>query len=267
MRFFSGSRPKFCSLAFAICSLPVVAQVKPTIHSDSLRAAVNTTPANSVAGPQTLTPEMRGDIFMARKMFREAVDKYRQMPESAVIDNKIGIAFHQMMLLPLAKKQYERAIKLNPGYSEAINNLGTVYYASKNYGRAISCYKRAIQKSGATAAIYANMGAAYFAKKDYKHSSFYYSEALRLDPDVFERHNGFGTLLQERTITELALFHLYLAKTYAKAGSQERALTYLRKALEEGIKDRGKIPEIPEFAAMKNTPAFQQLLAENPKPL
>lgn len=214
-----------------------------------------------------LTPELRGDIFMARKMYREAIDKYREMPETAAIDNKIGIAFHQMLQLPLAKKNYERAIRLDPSYSEAMNNLGTVYYATKNYNRAISWYKKSIKKSGAGAAIYANMGAAYFAKKDYKRASVYYSEALRLDPDVFEHHSGFGTLLQERTVTELALFHLYLAKTYAKAGSQDRALLYLRKALEEGIKDRAKIPDIPEFAALKKTEAFQQLLAENPKPL
>lgn len=287
MRSFSGSRLlSSISLIFAAAALPAAAlpavaetdasqmngtpvsraEKTPALQTDSLRAALNTPPANA-ASSAALTPELRGDIFMARKMFREAVDKYREMPESAVLDNKIGIAFHQMMQLGLAKKNYERAIHLDPSYSEAINNLGTVYYAAKNYNRAISCYKRSLKKSGSTAAVYANLGAAYFAKKDYKHSSFYYSEALKLDPDVFERHSGFGTLLQERTVTELALFHLYLAKTYAKAGSQERALVYLRKALEEGVKDRAKIPEIPEFAAMKNSEAFQQLLAENPKPL
>ncbi|MCU1293246.1 MAG: Tetratricopeptide 2 repeat protein [Bryobacterales bacterium] len=264
---YSGSRVFRCLLAFASTALPVISQVNPGLHRDSLRAAVNTPPATNVSGSSVLTPEMRGDIFMARKMFREAVDKYREMPESSVTDNKIGIAFHQMMQFGLAKKQYERAIKLDPSYAEAINNLGTIYYATKNYGRAISSYKRSLKKSGATGPVFANLGAAYFAKKDYKHASFYYSEALRLDPDVFERHNGFGTLLQERTVTELALFHLSLAKTYAKAGSNERALIYLRKALEEGVKDRGKIPAIPEFAAMKNSEAFQQLLAENPKPL
>lgn len=277
MYFLSGSRPlPSCVLVFAVLAIPASAQVNraqsnpaPGTHAlqtDSLRAAVNTPPVSSAASA-ALTPELRGDIFMARKMYREAIDKYREVPESPVIDNKIGIAFHQMLQLPLAKKNYERAIRLDPSYSEAINNLGTIYYATKSYNRAISCYKRSIKKSGATAAVFANMGAAYFAKKDYKHASLFYSEALKLDPDVFEHHSGFGTLLQERTVTELALFHLYLAKTYAKSGSQERALIYLRKALEEGIKDRAKIPDIPEFAAMKNTEAFQQLLAENPKPL
>jgi hypothetical protein len=37
--------------------------------------------------------------------------------------------------------------------------------------------------------------------------------------------------------------------------------------LEEGVKNRDKIPGIPEFASLKKDPAFLQLLAENPKPL
>ncbi len=267
MFFFFVSRPLYaCYLALAVAAMPATAQLTRPLQTESLRAAVNT-PSPSAASVPILTPEMRGDIYMARKMYREAIDKYREVPESAVTDNKIGIAFHQLLQLSLAKRSYERAIQLDPSYAEATNNLGTIYYATKNYGRAISYYKRSLKRSPATAPVYANLGAAYFAKKDYKHSSVYYSEALKLDPDVFEHHSGFGTLLQERTITEMALFHLYLAKTYAKAGAQDRALLYLRKALEEGVKDRAKIPEIPEFAAIKSTEAFQQLLAENPKPL
>jgi len=87
---------------------------------------------------------MRGDIYMARKMYREAVDSYRQAPATAILTNKIGIAFHQMLLLNLAKKNYEQAIKLDPKYAEAINNLGTIYYSQKSYRRAISSYKRAL---------------------------------------------------------------------------------------------------------------------------
>ena len=54
---------------------------------------------------------------------------------------------------------------------------------------------------------------------------------------------------------------------YAKSGADERALIYLRKALEEGVKDRDKIPAMPEFAVLKTSPAFKQLMVENPKPL
>jgi tetratricopeptide (TPR) repeat protein len=205
---------------------------------------------------------------MARKMYREAIDVYRLGPQgSPIITNKIGIAFHQLLLLDLAKKNYEKAIKLDSHYAEAINNLGTIYYAQKSYRRSIGYYKKAIRCSNPTASIYANLGAAYFARRNYKVASEYYEQALKLDPEVFEHHGTFGTLMQERTVEERAMFHLYLAKMYAKSGANERALIYLRKALEEGVKDRNKIPDMPEFGAMKSNADFQQLLAQNPKPL
>jgi hypothetical protein len=54
---------------------------------------------------------------------------------------------------------------------------------------------------------------------------------------------------------------------YAKSGANDRAIEYLRKALEEGVKDRQKIPAMPEFAVLKTSTAFKQLMVENPKPL
>jgi tetratricopeptide (TPR) repeat protein len=231
-------------------------------------SAPRSSPAPQTVGTPQISKELRGDIYMARKMYREAIDMYREVsPDSAVIANKIGIAFHQLSLLDLARKNYQRAIKLNPDYSEAINNLGTIFYSQKNYRRSISLYKRALKVAPSSASIYSNLGAAYFGRKDYKMATAYYQQALQLDPDVFEHHSNYGTLMQERDVEERATYHLYMAKMYAQNGSTERALIYLRKALEEGVKDRNKIPAMPEFASLKKDPAFAQLIADNPKPL
>ena len=220
------------------------------------------------ADTRAMSPEQRGDLLMARKMYREAVDAYREGDlTSAVIHNKIGIAYHQMLQLDLARKEYERSIKINPRYSEAINNLGTVYYARKSYRRCVGLYKRALKLAPASASIYSNLGTAYFARKKYKDAAAAYQEALRLDPDIFEHRNTYGVLLQERNVEERAKFHYYLAKTYAKAGMNDRALQYLRKALEEGFKDKKKLTEDPEFTALRDTPAFQELLKMEPRVL
>ena len=265
--------PRLVCLRLAVCGAALVcaAQSAPPgsgLVSNSFRAWVDVPPAGAArAARPPISLEMRGDIYMARKMYREAIDTYRQGPDTAVFANKIGIAFHQMLLLKLAKKNYERAIKLDPHYSEAINNLGTIYYSQKSYRRAISTYKKALRYSTSSASIYSNLGTAYFARHKYKRATECYQHALDLDPDVFEHHSSFGTLMLERTVEERAKFHLYLAKMYAKSGASDRALIYLRKALEEGIKERDKIPEIPEFAKLKTDPQFKQLLLENPKPL
>lgn len=210
----------------------------------------------------SITFEKRGDVYMARRMYREAIEAYEQEPNRThVIWNKIGIAYHHMSQLDAAKRSYEKAVKVNPKYAEARNNLGTVYYAKRSFRRAIREYNRALKVAPKSATILSNLGTAYFARKKYKQASKAYQEALALDPEVFEHRSTQGTLLQERTVEERAKFHYYLAKTYAQAGMMDRALQYIRKSLEEGFKDRKKYIEEPEFAGLQKLPEFQDLMA------
>jgi tetratricopeptide (TPR) repeat protein len=115
--------------------------------------------------------------------------------------------------------------------------------------------------------VYSNLGTAYFARKEYKRASETYQKALSLDPEVFEHHSTWGVLLQERSVEERAKFHYYLAKTYAQAGMNDRALLYIRKALEEGFTQRKKLMEDPEFVSLRKLPEFQELLAMEPRVL
>jgi tetratricopeptide (TPR) repeat protein len=172
-----------------------------------------------------------------------------------------------MVDMEAARRYYAKAIKLNPKYSEAVNNLGTVYYANKSYGRAVRQYQKALKLSPDSASIYSNLGTAYFARKKYKEAFETYQQALKLDPDVFEHRSSYGVLLQERNVEERSRFHFYLAKTYAKSGMTDRALLYIRKALEEGFKERNKFLEDPEFASLKDNPEFKQLMAQEPRVL
>ncbi|HVX66986.1 MAG TPA: tetratricopeptide repeat protein [Bryobacteraceae bacterium] len=241
-------------------------------QDDRPAAVAASVPASQAAGeaapkPEALTPERRADIYMARKMYREAIEQYRLMPETPLILNKIGIGYHQMLDLKTAKRYYERSIKANPKYSEAVNNLGTIYYAQKNYGRAVRQYRKALRLAPKSASIYSNLGTALFARKKYKDAFEAYQAALDLDPEVFEHRGSSGVLLQERSVEERSRFHFYLAKVYAKAGMTERALSYIRKALEEGFKERSKFFEDPEFASLQEVPEFKELMKQEPRVL
>jgi tetratricopeptide (TPR) repeat protein len=216
----------------------------------------------------TLTAEQRADILMARKMYHESIEVYKEgPPDSPIIWNKIGIAYHQMMQIDEAKRNYEKAVKLNPAYAEAINNLGTIYYAKKSFRRAVGQYNKALKVTPNSASIYSNLGTAQFARRKYKEASEAYQKALSLDPEVFEHRAAYGTLLQERSVAEKAKFHYYLAKTYAGAGNAERAIRYIRMALEEGFKEKQKLFEEPEFAKLRETVEFKELMASEPRVL
>ena len=102
-----------------------------------------------------------------------------------------------------------------------------------------------------------NLGTAYFARKKYDDALKAYQQALSIDPEVFEHRNAAGVLLPERAVEERAKFRFYLAKTHAKAGNHERALLYIRKALEEGFKDREKLTGAPKFITSRHCLSFR----------
>jgi tetratricopeptide (TPR) repeat protein len=253
-------------LAACLGTASLCAQSNSIVHGTRPPAPAATQPEKA-----ELSPEMRGDIYMARKMYREAIETFREgSPKDPVLLNKIGIAYHQMLQLDNARKSYEQALKLKPDYVEVLNNLGTVYYAKKSYRRAISWYHRALRlapEETRSASIYMNLGTASFARKKYDDATKAYQTALRLDPEVFERHGNFGVLLEERTVEERAKYHFYIAKMYAKNGRNELAIQYLRKAMEEGFKERKKIETEPDFAALRELPEFKQLLTVEPRVL
>lgn len=218
-----------------------------------------------------LTPEVRGDVMMAYKRYRDALDYYKPGAlTSPILANKAGIAYQLLGTAPdidNARKYYEKAIKLRPTYAEAINNLGTVFFAKKSYRRAIEQYKKALRLHPDSSSILSNLGTAYFARKNYDEAAKAYQQAVAIDPEVFDKHSSQGTLVQDQSVEERAKYHYYLAKTFAKAGTRDRALQYIRKALEEGFKDRERFLKDPEFAMFQDDREFLQIMASEPKVL
>jgi tetratricopeptide (TPR) repeat protein len=261
------SRPLVFAIAASLATGVAFAQTGNPIL-DSSRTPVQ---ADKPEDKTEVTPELRGDIFMAKKQYREAIEAFRQgSPKDPVLWNKTGIAYHQMLQLDSALKSYQQAIRLKKNYLEAINNIGTVYYARKNYRRSITYYQRALKLAPQdirSAAIYNNMGTALFARKQYKEAGEALQTALKLDPDVFEHTSSYGVMLEERSVQERAKYHYYVAKLYAKSGRNELALQYLRKALEEGLKERKQLQTDPEFASLRDTKEFKDLLALEPRVL
>jgi tetratricopeptide (TPR) repeat protein len=220
---------------------------------------------------QPLTPEERGDVYMARKMYREAIDSYREAQKSAankaILEDKVGIAWHQLGDMGAALKSYQRAVKYDSKYADAINNIGTVYYAQKRYRRAVNEYKHALSIKPDAAAVWSNLGTAQYSRRQFEAMAESYAKALELDPTVFDPRTGPGTQMQDRAVQDKARYHFEMARVYAKAGKNDLALQYLRKSLEEGYADKAKIGKEPEFAAIRDTEAFKDLMALEPRVL
>jgi len=266
------SRPLAIAIVASLTAGLACAQTgNPTPDSSNASAPPAAQSDRPADAPPQITPELRGDIHMARKEYREAIDAFHQgSPRDPVLWNKMGIAHQQLTQLDSALKSYQQAVRLKRDYVEAINNIGTIYYARKNYRRAITYYQRAIKVAphdARSASFYANLGAAYYSRKQNKEAYAANETAMSLDPEVFEHRGTYGVILEERNVEERAKWHYYVAKLYAKNGRNELALQYLRKALEEGFKEKKQLEKDPEFAALRDLKEFQDLLALEPRVL
>jgi tetratricopeptide (TPR) repeat protein len=226
---------------------------------------VSTATANPAERP--LSAEELGDLFMARKQYREASEAYKRLsdqnPRNAVYLNKLGISLHQQELLSLALKCYERAMKVNPKYADAENNIGTIWYQRKRYGKAIRAYTKAIKINDDMPVLYSNLGYAYFGDKKYAESITAFRTALAKDPQLFEHNSSrTGSLLQDRSVSDRGRFYFLLAKSFAESGNYERCILYLRKAKDEGYATF--IPDVQKdkaFAAVLKNEEVQNMLA------
>ena len=220
-------------------------------------------PPPAIATAEAL--EEKGDLLRAEKLFLDAIDYYhaalQKKPNSAPLYNKIGIAQLQMQRWSDAKRSFERAIHEDREFPEAYNNLGVVYNVSKKYNKAIERYNKAIHFRDDTASYYSNLGAALFSKKEYDKSVVAYSHAFQLDPDVFERTSRTGVSAQMSKPEDRAHFDYVVAKLYAKMGSTDRSLEYLRRALEEGYKNINSVYKDEEFAGLRKDHRFTELMA------
>ncbi|HKD92287.1 MAG TPA: tetratricopeptide repeat protein [Terriglobales bacterium] len=130
--------------------------------------------------------------------------------------------------------------------------------------KAIRNYEKAIELRDDSASYHSNLGTAYFARKEYDKASDEYQRAMQLDPDVFERRSKLGIQALMLTQSDRAKFNFFLARLYARQGSFDLALKCLRKAMEDGYNKINDVYNDTNFAALRKDPRFNELMSTKP---
>jgi tetratricopeptide (TPR) repeat protein len=254
------------ALAFLIAA-PARAQQTPVSFTKPIQA-----PEAPAANSSPMTPrqaaEMHGDIMMARKEYEAAAGAYQKIlqtePKNATLLNKVGVAYQQLGNLNKAERYYKKAIQSNKTFSSAINNYSTVEYEKKHFGKSIGLYKKALALRIDMATVYSNLGYAYFANKEYPQAMDTFQKALAIDPGIFEKKGGNGSVVQQRTTTDPGLFYFFVAKAYAQAGDAERTAHYLKLSRDDGYTDFLSAETDQAFVRVIKDPRVQEVLQVPP---
>ncbi|HTX76184.1 MAG TPA: tetratricopeptide repeat protein [Terracidiphilus sp.] len=220
-------------------------------------------PQNGAAPPVTSTfqptHENIADSLMAHQRYQAAIEQYKLAPASPEVLNKMGVAYQLLFDVGGAGKCYKAALRKEPKNAKYLNNMGSIYMADKEYSTAVKTYRKAVKYDPSSALYQKNLGTALFADRDYKKGWVAYQQALKLDPEIFD-HSASVRVENPGTIQDRGAMNFYMAKGCMKAGLPEKAIEYLRLALNEGFITPKKIIADAEFDPLHKVPAFQQMM-------
>ncbi|MGB7581438.1 MAG: tetratricopeptide repeat protein [Sedimentisphaerales bacterium] len=103
--------------------------------------------------------------------------------DNVLAENGYGCALSELGLLDEAEKHLQNAVRISPAYSEARNNLASVYLKKGMLNEAIACFNEIIRRNEATADIYYNLAAALEMQKKYDEAIKYYAKSLEMNPE------------------------------------------------------------------------------------
>jgi type IV pilus assembly protein PilF len=135
-------------------------------------------------------------------------------PDNVELNHQIAVVLRNLGQYDLSLKYFQRTLTLDPKFSEARNNLGTLYLLMEKWDQAIACFKEAVADLLYKTPQYAynNMGYAYYRKGDYDRAIESYRQALA----------------SSRTYT---VPYANLARAYEAKGDMEEAVAAYRQAV------------------------------------
>lgn len=263
------------SYAPASSSIQPVTQTPATSPAPSVQQAPATSPPSvnpksapsSAAVAQTaaqkeVTPEQLGDSLQARGRYQAALEAYAKVKEpSASLWNKMGIA-HQMLFNQRdANRCYRESLKLDPRNPLVLNNMGTLLDSQKQFRAAEKMYRKALKIDPQSAMVLKNLGTNLLVQHKYDKGWEAYKKAMTIDPQIFEDRNS-PRVQNPTTVQDRGAMNYYMARGCLHMGQTECALQYLRMAVNEGFTTPKKLASDEDFAALRDNPAFKQMLAE-----
>ena len=134
-----------------------------------------------------------GRFDAAQVEFEQAI---RYKPDSAESHYNLGKLFSIQDNWEPARKSFEAALRVDPGYVEALDGLGLALEALGDDGAAVAAYEKAIalndQRKGTFTSAHANLSAYYNRTGDAARALAYARQALVLDPRSGAEHPDGG---------------------------------------------------------------------------
>ena len=125
--------------------------------------------------------------------------------------NQLGIAQSAQGKYEAAKESFKKAVEINPENTQALNNLGNLCREFGDFTGAESCYRKSMEVDRKNPVTLNNLANIYLTQCLYDKAEAYYKRAIKLKKDYFDAYYNLGA-------------------TYQSKGDHKQAIQYYKRA-------------------------------------
>lgn len=167
-------------------------------------------------------------------------------PNNYVAHTNLGLVFDQTGRSNAAIAHYQKALEIQPAYSDAHNNLGNALARINRFDDAIDHYRKALDLVPGLPQVHNNLGSALAQNGQMTEAILEFQKALEINPDMAGAHSNLGYALLQTGRHDEAVAHFQkaieirpdsveahkqIAGVYLQKGQVRDAIDHFRKAL------------------------------------
>jgi Flp pilus assembly protein TadD len=206
--------------------------------------------AQPAPAPEAVQRNSRGAALMRDGKAAEAIEHFRAAvelsPGYATAQGNLAYAYEQAGQTDEAMAAYQKVLDLDPANTTVRNNLATLYSKAGRHDDAIREYETLVARDPGNDVARRNL-----------------ENARRNKGILAERDERAGRALaaaQARPNDPRAAYEV--ARVYAQQGDNDRALTWLSKALDLGYDQHDYVKVDPALGELRKDPRFATVVAE-----
>jgi len=139
------------------------------------------------------------------------IDTLAKNPDCWAGYNNLGDTLFNKGQVDEAMAQYQKAVDINPNFSEAHDNLGNALFEKGQVDEAIAQHQIALKIKPGNAQAYDNLGSALVQKGQVDEAIAQYLKALEIDPNYAKAHYNLGCSLFQKGQVDEAIDQFQIA--------------------------------------------------------
>lgn len=169
----------------------------------------------------------KGDLVLARFVYQKALAGIPGADENAWLHLNLGWTYYLEDKAPLAVKELERALELDPYLVPALVNLSRIYLEDRNYEDTVPLLERALEKAPDDPGVQMNLGIAYRGVGQYEQAEKAYRRVMELEPGNPAPWMNLGILFGDYTKDYDAAIEAFGQYVSANGPQAEQAREYM----------------------------------------